>query len=166
MCDSSVGARRRQYLQSGVVNDNFMESSLNEATGNMFQLFPGLHQEVTAGNGKLDGDAFPSVPCPDVESRVSRSPMDCQEVKVRVKARQDGVLLAVFDKVRCSWSKEVGSFCPSVSGDMNVEKDAHPYFPASEKVLVGIPRPVAIMSATSSTLECRQMTDDRRVTCY
>ena len=38
---------------------------------------------------------------------------------------------------------------------VNVEKDAHPYLPASEKVLTGMPRPVAIMSATSSTLECR-----------
>ena len=82
--------------------------------------------------------------------------MDCQEVEVRVKPRQYGVLLAVFDEVRCGWSKKVGPFCPSIWLDdgMNVEKNAHPYRPASEKVFVGIPRPVAIMSATSSTLEC------------
>jgi hypothetical protein len=36
---------------------------------------------------------------------------------------------------------------------MNVEKDAHPYLPASEKVRAGMSRPAAIMSATSSTLE-------------
>jgi hypothetical protein len=45
---------------------------------------------------------------------------------------------------------------------MNIEKDAHPYLPASEKVLGGIPRPVAIMSAISSTLEYRQTTGDQR----
>jgi hypothetical protein len=38
---------------------------------------------------------------------------------------------------------------------MNVEKDAHPYLPASEKVRAGMSRPAAIMSATSSTLRCR-----------
>jgi hypothetical protein len=43
-----------------------------------------------------------------------------------------------------------------------IDKDAHPYLPASEKVLVGIPRPVAIISATSSTLEYCEMTGDHR----
>jgi len=40
--------------------------------------------------------------------------MDCQEVEVRVKARQYRVLLAVFDQVGCGWSKKVGPFCSSV----------------------------------------------------
>ena len=31
-----------------------------------------------------------------------------------MKARQDGVLLAVFDEVRCSWCKKVAAFRPSV----------------------------------------------------
>jgi len=48
----------------------------------------------------------------------------------------------------------------------NKKKNAHPYLPASEKVLVGIPRPVAIMSATSSTLEYCQMIDDHWTTDY
>lgn len=42
-----------------------------------------------------------------------------------------------------------------VGDDTNVEKEAHPYLPASEKVFTGMPKPVAIMSAKSSTLECR-----------
>ena len=53
-----------------------------------------------------------------------------------------------------------------VNDGMNVERDAHPYFPASEKVLVGIPRPVAIMSATSSTLACCQMNSDNERADY
>lgn len=40
--------------------------------------------------------------------------MDCQEVEVRVKARQDGVLLAIFDEVGCGWCEKVGAFRPSV----------------------------------------------------
>ena len=43
-----------------------MEASLDEATGDMFQLLPGLHQEISAGSRKFNGDAFPCVPCPDV----------------------------------------------------------------------------------------------------
>lgn len=35
---------------------------------------------------------------------------------------------------------------------MNIEINAHPYLPASEKALEEMPRPVEIMSATSSTL--------------
>ena len=49
---------------------------------------------------------------------------------------------------------------------MGGEKTAHPYLPASEKVLAGISRPVAIMSATSSTLECRQMDGDHKTPDY
>ena len=44
--------------------------------------------------------------------------------------------------------------------EMNVERDAYPYLPASEKVLEGMPRPVETMSATSWTLKYRQMTGD------
>ena len=32
-----------------------------------------------------------------------------------MKARQYGVLLSVFDEVRCGWSKEMGPFCSSVT---------------------------------------------------
>jgi len=53
-----------------------------------------------------------------------------------------------------------------IDDGVNTERDAHPYFPASEKVLVGIPRPVAIMSATSSTLECYQTTIGYRTADY
>ena len=71
-----------------------------------------------------------------------------------MKTRQNGVLLPIFDEVRCSRSKKVTSFVHQWTSDgMNVERNAHPYLPASEKVLGGIPRPVETMSATSSTLE-------------
>lgn len=101
-------------LQSGVINDNFVETSLDEATGDMFELLSGLHQQIAASIRKLNRDAFPSVPCPDVESRIPRPSMDCQEIEIRVKPGQNGVLLPVFDEVRCGRSKKVASFRTSV----------------------------------------------------
>ena len=101
-------------LQSGLVNNNFVETSLDEATGDMFELLSGLHQQIAAGSRKLDRDAFPSVPCSNIKSRVPRPPMDSQEVEIGVKTRQDGVLLPVFNEVRCGRSKKVASFRPSV----------------------------------------------------
>ena len=135
-----------------------MKSSLDEATGDMLELLPGLDQEITTDSGKLDWNTFPGVPCPDIKSRVPRSPMNCQEVEIRMKPRQDGVLVPVLDKVRCGRSKKVTSFVhQQTSSSLNVERNAHPYLPASENVLDGLPRPVEIMSATSSTLEYRQV---------
>ena len=49
---------------------------------------------------------------------------------------------------------------------MDVERDAHPHFPASEKVFVGILRPVEIMAATSSTLQCLQMNAEHKTADY
>lgn len=58
-------------------------------------------------------------------------------------------------------SEQGGGIFSSISGqvwdEFSMERDAHPYLPASEKVLEGTPRPVEIMSATFSTLEYRQM---------
>jgi hypothetical protein len=75
--DAGISARYLRYLQRGIVNDHFMESSLDEATGDMFQLFSSLHQEIITDSGKFNGDAFPGVPRPDVKSRIPRPPMDC-----------------------------------------------------------------------------------------
>ena len=102
--------RNLRHLQSGVINDNFMESSLDEATAYVFQLLSCLNQKIAASSRKFNGDPLPSVSCPDVESRISRPPMDCQEVEICVKARKDGVLPAIFDEVRCGWGEKMGSF--------------------------------------------------------
>ena len=87
-----------------------MESSLDKATAYVFQLLSGLNQEITASSGKHNRDSLPGVPCPDVESRIPRPPMDCQEVEICVKASEDGVLPAIFDEVGCGWGKKMGSF--------------------------------------------------------
>jgi hypothetical protein len=72
-----VSAQEVADLQSGVINDNFVETSLNKATGDMFQLLSSLHQQIAASSRKLNGDAFPGVPCPYIKSGVPRPPMDC-----------------------------------------------------------------------------------------
>ena len=75
MCGASVSPNVTD-LQSSIVNDNFVETGLDEATSDMFELLSSLYQQTAASSGKLDGNAFPSVPCPNVKSGVSRPPMD------------------------------------------------------------------------------------------
>ena len=64
-------------LQSGIINNNFMEASFDEATGDMLELLSGLHQQMATGGRKLDWDAFASVPGPDIKPGIPRPPMDC-----------------------------------------------------------------------------------------
>lgn len=86
------------HLNRHFVDHDFVVASFDEATGAVFELLAGLDEEVVA-RGDLDGDAVTSVAGPDVEARVAGAAVDGQEVKVGVKAGEDGVLVAVFSEV-------------------------------------------------------------------
>jgi hypothetical protein len=57
-------------LNSLLVDCHFMETSLDEAAGEMLDLLAGLDEEVVAW-GDLDGDAVAGVAGPDVEAGVA-----------------------------------------------------------------------------------------------
>jgi hypothetical protein len=64
----------------------------------MLQLFPSLYKKVISF-WDLDRDAFACVAGPDIQSRITGAAMDSQEVEVRMKPSEDGILLAVFGEV-------------------------------------------------------------------
>lgn len=86
------------YCNSRVVYHYFMVSSANQPTGNVFQLLASLDEEVVAWR-HLHWKPLTSVTSPDIESWITRTTVDGQEVEVRMEAGEDGILLAVLDKV-------------------------------------------------------------------
>ena len=74
----------------------------------MLELLPGLYKEVISF-WNLDRDTSTCVAGPDMQSRITRATVYGQEVEVRVKPGEDGILFAVLGKIRCSWRKDVGA---------------------------------------------------------
>src|SRR6266404_8597470 len=97
------------HLDSGVIHNYFVVACLDKTSAQVFQLLPGLHEQVTAGRWELHRNAFPSIPSPYVKARVSRTTVDGQEVEIRVEASKDGIFFAVFYKIRSCRGQEVGA---------------------------------------------------------
>lgn len=75
-----------------------MEASFDETTSDVLNLLACLDKEVVSW-WDLDGNTVSGVACPDVKTRVAGAAMDSEEVKICMKAGQDGVLFAVLDQV-------------------------------------------------------------------
>ena len=95
------------YRQGCIIDNNFMIACLDQTTTKMLELLASLDKKVSASRRELDRDTFSSVPGPNVQAWISRTTMDSEEVEIRVESGEDGVLLAVLNKVRRSWSKQV-----------------------------------------------------------
>lgn len=78
----------------------------------MLELLASLHKQVAsrARIGWLretNSDPLASVACPNVQARVPRTAVDCEEVQITMEASKDSVFLSVLDKVRCSGGEKV-----------------------------------------------------------
>lgn len=76
-----------------------MESSLDETTADMFQLFACLDKEISACQWESDRYPLSSISRPDVQSRVSRPTVDGKEVQISVKTCKYRIFLPIFDQI-------------------------------------------------------------------
>jgi len=88
------------------VDNDLVQTSFDEPTGEVLDLLACLDEEVPAGRD-LDRDALARVAGPDVQAWVARAAVNRQEVEVGVEPREDCVPLAIFDQVRGSRCEEV-----------------------------------------------------------
>lgn len=100
------------HIQSGLVHNHFMVASLDKPPGEMFDLLSCLHEKITSSWGKSDGNTLSSVTRPNMKARVSRATVDGETIEIGMKSCQNGILLAVFDEIRCSGGKEMRSVAP------------------------------------------------------
>ena len=63
-------------IESVLIDNDFVEARLNESTGNNFNLFSSLNEQVST-SGYFDWDSFASVASPNVQTWVSRSAVNC-----------------------------------------------------------------------------------------
>lgn len=75
-----------------------MKTSFDQPPSQMFELFPGLYKKVISF-WDLHRDAFACVASPNIQTWITGAAMYRQEVEVRMKPGQDGILLAIFDQV-------------------------------------------------------------------
>jgi hypothetical protein len=90
------------HLERLLVDDDLVEAGLDQAAGEMLELLAGLDEEIVSLRD-LDGNSPARVPGPDMETRISRAPVDGQEVEVGMEACKNGILPAVIGKIRGSW---------------------------------------------------------------
>jgi hypothetical protein len=89
-------SRFTTHNQGLLVDNDFMEASLDQTTSDMLKLFPSLDQEVISVRNS-NWNTLSSIPRPDMESGVSRTSMDGEEIKIRVKSCQYRVFLSISD---------------------------------------------------------------------
>ena len=88
-----------RYRDSSIVYYDFVVPCSDETPGEMFQLLPGLHEQVTTGGWKLDEDTFSSISSPYVKAWVSRTAMNSQKVEVGVEASKDSIFVIIFHEI-------------------------------------------------------------------
>jgi len=96
------------YGQGGIVDNDLVESCLDQATCKMLELLARLNEKIVSW-WDLDRDAFASVTSPDVQSGVTGAAVDGEEVEIRMEPCKNCIFLAILDKIGCGWSKKVGS---------------------------------------------------------
>lgn len=64
------------YLDSGIIDDDFMISSLDQAARDVLELFAGLYEEEAAGGRDFHGYSLPRITCPNVKAWVTRPAVD------------------------------------------------------------------------------------------
>lgn len=105
-------------LNGLLVDSDFVEARLDEATGDVLDLLARLDEEVVTW-GHAYGNATARVAGPDVEAGVARTAVDGEEVEVSVEAGEDGVFGAVFPEVggrRCKQVRTVSASVAEVCG--------------------------------------------------
>lgn len=101
-------------LNGLVVDGDLVEASLDETTGDVFDLLAGLDEEVVTG-GHAYGDATARVASPDVEAGVAGTAVDGEEVEIGVEAGENGVLCAVFLEIGGSRREQVRTVSAGVA---------------------------------------------------
>lgn len=109
---------KKLYLQRGVINNYFMESSSDQAARNMLKLLPSLHQKVLACRRERDGDTLASVSSPYVKAGITGASVDGKKVEIRMKASKN----------------RAGSELAAPSLEQHVTYSLFPYFFKSEDV--------------------------------
>jgi hypothetical protein len=89
----------RTYRDSSLVHNDFMIACSDKASGEVFQLLPGLHKQVTTSWRKLYKDTPSSITSPYMKARISRTTMNSQEIEVSVEASKYGIFLVIFHKI-------------------------------------------------------------------
>lgn len=64
-----------------LINDHFMKTCLDEATGEMFKLLSSLYEQVVSF-WNLDWNAFAGVASPDVQPWIAGSSVDGQKIEI------------------------------------------------------------------------------------
>ena len=94
------------HVESLLVYHHLVVAGLDQPPGDVLDLLARLDEKVVSLRD-LDWDALARVACPYVQARIPGPAMDSEKIEVRMKARQDGILLSISPKVRGSGSKKM-----------------------------------------------------------